>query len=213
MPAARRALPPLAACLAVLVLPAWAGAARAGDAASVAAVRLTDCDRDAASAAFEGDMRAVPGTSRMQMRFSVEAHGDAAAQAGWERVPGPRLDTWVSSLPGRLRYLYSKHVEGLQAGVAYRTVVRFRWRAADGTVLRTAVRRSRACKVPDPRPDLRPLRITVAPGCDPDARRYRVLVANRGRSTAAASAVALAVGAAALPDQPAPPSTPASAPR
>jgi hypothetical protein len=110
-------------------------------------------------------------------------------------VQAPKLDQWVSSLPGKQRYVYTKHLMGLQTGVGYRVVVRFRWRAADGTVLRSTTRRSRACRVPDPRPNQVPVSIAAAGG------GYVVTVVHRGRSAAPASAVSLDVGDAALGDR------------
>src|SRR5205823_4055121 len=121
----------------------------------------------------EGDMKTVPGASRLQMRFSVQVHGDG----GWHHVPGPNLDVWVSSLPGRTRYVYDKHVTGLQLGVAYRVLVRFRWRSASGAIVRSALRFSHTCKVPDPRPDLQPVRVEVRPGSSPGTSGYLVTIA------------------------------------
>jgi hypothetical protein len=176
--------------------------ASVASAASSPSVRLVDCDPDSRSAAFEGDMRAIPGASRLQMRFTVERRESGGGD--WERVLAPNLDTWVSSQAGRSRYVYTKHLEGLQLGIEHRVVVRFRWRTGGGITVRTRARRSKACSVPDPRPDLVPLSVKTLPGSTPDLRRYVVLVANRGRTDAPASAVALEVGDEPLIDQDAP---------
>src|SRR4051794_16021335 len=175
----RRLLLPL-----VLVLLCTAPAS----AASLASARVEGCDAAARTVRFEGAMRAVPGAARMQMRFTLQVHEDA-----WERVEVPTFDAWSSSTPGKAGYVYSKQVEHLTPG-AYRVLVRFRWRGGDGTVLRTARRRSRTCVVPDERPNLAPVRIRAGRGPTDDTRQYTVVVANRGRSAAAAFSVGLSVG-------------------
>ena len=96
---------------------------------------------------FEADMRTVPGASRLQIRFTLQVRDDAT----WTRVAAPTFDVWTTAAPGRARYVYDKHVSNLQPG-AYRAQVRFRWRDALGQTLKSAVRRSRPCRVPDPHP-------------------------------------------------------------
>jgi hypothetical protein len=155
------------------------------------------CDPEAGTATFTGVMRVVPDTARMQMRFRVLVRphrGD-----GWARVAAPKHGGWVSAAPGRERFVYDQRLTGLQPG-AVRVAVRFRWRAADGSVLKTAARRSRPCRVPDPRPDLVPLDVATTAGAQPGTVDYAVTVKNRGRSAAPASSVALDVGHDALPD-------------
>jgi hypothetical protein len=134
------------------------------------------------------------------MRFSVQERM-AGPDQEWQRVEAPRLDMWVSSLPGRRRYVYAKHIQGLKPGVAYRVSVRFRWRAADGRVLRSMTRRSRSCKVPDPRPDLVPTGIGAHPSGVPGRTTYVLTVANKGRTAAPPSAASFDAGSTALPDQ------------
>ncbi|MEA2295782.1 MAG: hypothetical protein QOE86_3421 [Solirubrobacteraceae bacterium] len=190
---------PMPAVIALVLLLVFAAPA----AAASPVVRLVECGAQARTADFEGDMKAIAGTRRMQMRFTVEAL-PAGPSASWQRVEAPNLDTWISALPGRLRYVYTKHVEGLQPGVSYRVAVRFRWRAADGSVLRTALRRSDPCKVPDPRPDLVPVAIDVEPGTSADTRTYVLTLANKGRAAAPASSASFDAGQAALADQPVP---------
>lgn len=139
-------------------------------------------------------MRTIKGASRLQMRFTVQYHAPGP-DTGWQRVQAPNLDQWVTSQPGRSRYVYTKHLEGLQPGVGYRVVVKFRWKAADGTVLRSATRRSRTCRVPDPRPNLVPVAI------DRTADGYVLTVANKGRTAAPASSASFDVGDLALGDE------------
>jgi hypothetical protein len=180
-------MPAVLAVLMLLVFAVPAGAA-------TSSVRLVECDAVARTADFEGDMRAVKGSQRLQMRFSVQYLAPGPDQ-GWQRVQAPNLDMWVSALPDRLRYVYTKHVEGLQSGVAYRVAVRFRWRAADGSVLRTGTRRSPACKLPDPRPNLVPLGIAAGPD------GYTLTVANKGRTPAPATAASFEAGDSMFSDE------------
>jgi hypothetical protein len=176
--------------LALLAVPA-AASARVPPKAAV--VRLVACDEDARTAGFAAEMRALPGATRLQLRFILQVK----ETDGWERVPAPGFGAWASAAPGRSRWVYDKHLENLAPG-AYRLSVRFRWRAADGAVVRTATRRSRACKVPDPRPDLAPLRIAVRPGADEETRAYVVTVVNHGLGAAGPFGVGLSVDGAPL---------------
>ena len=155
-------------------------------AADAATVKVVDCvpalDPVARTATFEARMRAARSSERMQVRFSLQVREDAVR--GWRRVVADGFDTWLTSLPDVRRYSYAKTVVNLAAPAAYRTVVRFRWLDADGLVLRSARVTSAACRQPDFRPDLEPLRVEVAPGPDAGTRRYTAVVRNAGRSAA-----------------------------
>ena len=172
--------------LAVLVCLLFPSSAAAAD---PAAVRVAACTSSLElaqrHAVFAGDMRAVRGTARMQMRFTLLAR---TGQDGWERVAGSKLATWVTSDPGKLRYVYEKRVDGLLAPAGYRVVVRFRWLNADGDAIARARRISRTCHQRDLRPDLRLVGVTATDD------GYRVTVRNAGRSAASPFAVSLAVG-------------------
>ena len=184
--ALRRLLLPLA----LVLLPAAPASASPS-----ASARVSGCDPAARKVRFKGAMREIRGGVRMQMRFTLQVRED-----GWERVAAPTFGTWTSSAPGKLGYVYSKQVENLTPG-AYRVVVRFRWRATDGTVLDTARRRSKPCVVPDQRANLAPVRIRVATGPTDETREYSVVVVNRGRTAADAFSVGLSVDGVPLPEQ------------
>ena len=160
-----------------------------------AAARLVSCDPVARTVAFEGAMRGIPGAARLQMRFTLLVRDD-----GWEHVPAPTFDEWTSAAPGRAGYVYAKQVEDLVPG-AYRVLVRFRWRGADGAVLRSARRRSKTCVVPDERANLTPAKIRQAPGPEAGTTRYTVVVRNRGRTAAGPFAVGLSVDGVPLADR------------
>jgi hypothetical protein len=202
----RRTPFPLALVAAFLVLPGT-GTVAATAAGSNAAVRLVACDPQDRTADVEGDMRAagVTGAAKLQMRFSVQVRVDGGEdKAEWKRVPAPTLDTWVSAQTGRSRYVYRKHVEGLQPGATYRVLVRFRWRDAAGDVLKSASKHSRSCAVPEDRANLVPRKIDVRPGLMSGRALYLVSVANRGKAAAPATSVAFVAGDQVLLDRPAP---------
>jgi hypothetical protein len=156
--------------LAGLVLPAPASAATGAP----AQVRLSACATGEAT--FQGDMRAVRGALRLQMRFTLQMRENAGEP--WARVVASRLDTWVSSAPGKLRYVYDKRVEGLVGPGEYRVRVRFRWLDAAGAVVARAQRVSRTCRQRDPRPNLQLQGFDYADGA------FLVTVRNVGRTAA-----------------------------
>ena len=157
-----------------------------------ASVRVLQCvsalDIAERNAIFEGDMRTVRGAARMQMRFTLLAREPGE---GWTRVTGAKLDTWVTSDAGRLRYVYDKRVDGLLAPARYRVRVRYRWLDEDGGVVTRARRISRVCRQRDLRPDLRLLGVERRDGA------YWVSVRNTGRSAAGPFGVSLTVPGAA----------------
>ena len=153
-----------------------------------ASVRVLQCvsalEPSQRHAIFEGDMRAVRGSARMQMRFTLYAR---APREGWGRVPGTKLDTWMTSDGGKKGYVYDKRVDGLLAPAGYRVRVRYRWLDGDGKVLARAKRVSRVCRQQDLRPDLRLV------GVDRQDGAYAITVRNAGRSAADAFGVTLTV--------------------
>lgn len=179
------------AALALLAALALAPAARASDAPAARAVLVT-CDRVDGVAVFEGRMETMAGAERMQMRFSLRTREAGATR--WRRVRLPGAAAWRTSEPGHAGYVYTKRVEALVGPAAYRMVVRFRWLAPDGSVLRRARATSPACRQPDPRADVLVDAIEVRPALRPDRRRYAVTVRNRGHSVARASWVRLDLG-------------------
>lgn len=191
----------LALTLLLVLLPASASAA--GTAASRhSKVALAACDTDTDTATFRGSMTRMRRAPALQMRFTLQAR--VPGGGGFKRVvapPGSTFDTWLSSSSGKRGYVFDKVVENLEDGASYRAVVRFRWRGRDGDVVARTTKATRACKQPDPRPNLRVRDITVRPGTSPQTRTYVVRVVNRGRSEAPAFATGLSVDGAALPDR------------
>ena len=157
--------------------------------AAPAKARLTACepalDQAQRTATFAGDVRTIPGASRLQVKFVLQARTEDEPE--WAPVAAPGFGTWNSSAPGIGRYVYTKTVENLLAPAAYRAVVRFRWLTATGRTLLRARRTSRVCRQPDLRPDLLVERIDRADG------GYEVTIVNAGRSAAGAFAVTIEI--------------------
>jgi hypothetical protein len=159
-------------------------------AADAASVKVVDCvpalEQDARATTFEARMRAVRGSERMQVRFTLQVRADDILVPRWRRVAAPGFDQWLTSDPGVGRYVYDKTVQNLAAPAGYRTIVRFRWLDADGLTVKSARVTSASCRQPDLRPSLVPTQVDVAPGADADHRRYTVTLRNNGRSDAVA---------------------------
>jgi hypothetical protein len=190
-----RALLVLAAL--ALLAPASAGAAARPPAKAL----LVDCERGAEPAGtFEGEMRTMPGASRMQMRFKLQVR--TPQRDRWTALAAPGFGSWVTSDAGTSRYVYTKRVENMVGPGSYRVQIRFRWLDAAGDVVATARAYTRRCRQPDPRANLVVEDIGVEPGADPSRSSYVVLVSNTGRSDAEPSSLSLRVGAEALPAAP-----------
>jgi CARDB len=196
-------MPLRAVILALLSLALLAPAAGAAVPRWAAKAVLADCERgtgvDTAdrAAVFEGQMRTVRGAARMQMRFTLQVRTPDSAR--WSAIAAPGFDTWVSSATGTSRYVYTKRVEGLLAPASYRVRLRFRWLSADDRTLATARRWSRACRQPDPRPNLVVSELSVRRATAPGRYRYVAFVRNTGRSAAEESALRVAFGDTVLP--------------
>lgn len=154
--------------------------------APVLSAKLTACETglDPADryAAFTGAMPRDD-AEVMAMRFDLLQRWPGGE---WERVALPGWGEWIRTakkgVPG---FIYTKRIEQLAAPATYRAAVSFRWIGADGAVIRTTRRVSRACRQPDWRPDLHP----QAAELTGDPREVRVVVRNRGRGDAGAFAV------------------------
>ncbi|HYF28631.1 MAG TPA: CARDB domain-containing protein [Baekduia sp.] len=161
--------------------------------------RLAGCQTAVApegrSATFRASMPRVPGAARLAMRFSLRQRLGALGLLRPVRVPG--WDRWETASAQRAGLVFTKKVEALAAPAAYRAVVRFRWLDERGRVLRETVRRTRTCRQPDPRPDLRPGEVEAVPAGD--GARYRIGVHNDGLEPAGAFGVVLVIDGTALP--------------
>jgi hypothetical protein len=180
---------------AALLVPASAAAKAPASAILVA------CERgDAPAGVFEGEMSAVPGAERMQMRFKLQRR----TARRWRTVSAPGFGEWLTSDPGTSRYVYTKRVENMVGPGYYRVQIRFRWLDEAGEPVLSSRASSRRCKQPDPRANLAVRDIGVERGMRADRRSYVVLVRNSGRSEAEPSSLALTVAGESLPAAPVP---------
>jgi hypothetical protein len=189
---------------AALSLLLFAFAAPAADARGLglrhASARLLTCDQDQHTAAFRGSTWALARGTTLQMRFALQSR--AKPGAAWiHSAPPEEFDEWLTAKPRVRHYIVDKTVKGLAEGVAYRVVVRFRWRDASGAVVDRAVRRTRGCDQPDRRADLAVEGIDVLPGSEAATRLYVVRVVNQGASDAPVFRTGLEVNGVALGQQ------------
>jgi hypothetical protein len=170
-----------------VILPLLAGLVLAAPAAAKPPrATVTSCDRTHRTAVFEGRMDTVKRAVRMQMRFRLQVA--TPDEPDWSGLSVPGFSSWVSSDPGKTRYVYTKRVEALFAPASYRVSTRFRWLDAQGETIRTTRVLSKPCRQPDPRADLRVVGVSLAPA-DASGDRYDITVRNAGRTDAAASIV------------------------
>jgi hypothetical protein len=146
---------------------------------------------------FQGEMHAVKGANRMQMRFTVlqQLPGEQ-----FKPVTGTGLDLWNTSRANVAIYRFRKRVENLIAPAAYRTLISFRWLGPKGRVVRNATRLSPICHQPDLRPNLKPGHVG-GKGAGKQRAAYTVAVRNFGRTPASNFDVVLQVNGADQPVQ------------
>jgi hypothetical protein len=77
------------------------------------------------AATFAGEMTAVTGTARMEIRIDLEERGPE--EALYHMVSAPRLGVWHSSAAGVKIFTHIQQVTNLSAPAVYRGVLRFRW--------------------------------------------------------------------------------------
>jgi CARDB len=174
------------AVLAALVAGTLAAAAPAAS-KPVASVTLADChpsdDVSLRYASFNGQMRAIPGTQRMAMRFTLlERIGGGLAP--FKPVSLPDLKPWRRSKTSARTFIYTQKVTALRDGGSYRMRVQFRWYDGHKNVLRTSILRSRSCHQPAPLPNLTITSITSMPATTAGQRVYSIAVANSGQGDA-----------------------------
>ena len=125
-----------------------------GASAAPASATLEDCETSSVqaerSATFAGEMTAVAGTVRMAMRIDLEER--TPEQSLYHTVSAPGLGIWRLSDPRVKIYKYLKQVTNLSAPAVYRAVIRFRWLAPRGRVLKRVQRYTGRCTQPAPPP-------------------------------------------------------------
>jgi hypothetical protein len=144
-------------------------------------------------------MDTVPGTRRLEMRFSLQErtdHGVALIHAGglgqWISPSSPTLgqhpdDQWIVNHP----------VTGVPVPGSYRFRVSFRWIGASGQTIGQLQRTSARCRQPDMRPNLYVRLLSSAAVADGD--QYDVAVGNSGLTRATHIELLFAPGGGAQP--------------
>jgi hypothetical protein len=98
------------------------------------------------SATFAGEMTAIPGTARMEIRVDVEERVPGEPQ--YRVVSAPGLGVWRASDAGVKQYTHIQQVTDLAAPAFYRGVVRFRWLNAKGRPIKAEEVRTPRCEQP-----------------------------------------------------------------
>lgn len=104
---------------------------------------VTSSEQAERSATFSGEMTAVPGTSKMEMRIDVLERQPGAM--AFHTITAAGLGAWRTAAPGVKTYRYLKQVTNLAAPAFYRGQVRFRWLNARGRLIRSAELRTARC--------------------------------------------------------------------
>jgi hypothetical protein len=100
------------------------------------------------AASFAGEMTAIPGTARMEIRVELEER--TAGELLYRTVAATGLGVWHSSAAGVKIFTHIQQVTNLSAPAFYRGVLRFRWLSARGRLLKAAVLRTASCEQPAP---------------------------------------------------------------
>ncbi len=98
------------------------------------------------SATFAGEMTAIPGTARMEIRIDLQERGLEELQ--YRTVSAPGLGVWHSSAAGVKIFAHIQQVTNLSAPAFYRGAVRFRWVNARGRLIKAEELRTAHCEQP-----------------------------------------------------------------
>lgn len=162
-----------------------AGAVAAADARtpSPTSVHVSACQlsptRTDRSATFVSTMNAVPGTSRMAMRFRLRRRTPGGATAP---IRTPALEAWRRARPGVRTFTYTQRVNGLATTTVYWMAIDYRWLDASGHVIRTATRYSPVCSQVGPLNNLKIRGVTARQGAESGTAVYDFTIANNGRA-------------------------------
>jgi len=102
------------------------------------------------SATFAGEMTAIPGTARMQMRIELEER--AVGESTFRTVTASGLGVWHSSAAGVKIFAHIQQVTNLSAPAVYRGAVRFRWLNAKDHPIKIQELRTARCDQPATQP-------------------------------------------------------------
>ncbi len=100
------------------------------------------------SATFAGEMAAIAGTARMQIRIDLQERAPGELQ--YRTVSAPGLGVWHSSAAGVKIFTHIQQVTDLSAPALYRGALRFRWVNAKGRVIKFEELHTARCEQPAP---------------------------------------------------------------
>ncbi len=102
------------------------------------------------SATFAGEMNAIPGSARMEMRIEVLER--LPTETTFHAVLAPGLGVWRSAAAGVKVFRFLKQVTNLSAPAVYRGAVLFRWVGAKGRPIKNLELRTPRCAQTAPAP-------------------------------------------------------------
>jgi hypothetical protein len=111
---------------------------------------VTAVEQSERSVTFAGEMTAVPGTARMQMRIELQER--TPKELVFHQVADPGLGSWLRAAPGVHTYKNLSRVINLSAPAEYRGEIRFRWLNARGHAIKELSLRTGRCREPAPPP-------------------------------------------------------------
>jgi hypothetical protein len=155
----RRVLPTALAMLAVIAWMALAPKALAQSATATtttpsvklpASATLDQCvtstEQTERSATFAGEMTAIKGATKMEMR--VDVLEKMPRELVFHALVAPGLGVWRIAAAGVSTYKYLKEITNLAAPASYRAVVRFRWLNAKSHLVKSIELRTPRCAQP-----------------------------------------------------------------
>ena len=130
------------------VVPAVTPAVRADASATLAQCATATAPQAERSASFAGEMSAIAGSARMQMRIELQERA-SGPEAQYYTVGAGGLGLWrgVSS-PGVKTFAHTQQFTNLSAPAVYRAAIRFRWLNARGRVIKSEELRTAGCEQP-----------------------------------------------------------------
>jgi hypothetical protein len=116
-----------------------------------ASATLTQCatatiPQNERAATFSGEMTAIPGTARMEIRIGLEER--IPGELEFRTVTAPGLGVWHSSAAGVKIFTHIQQVTNLSAPAFYRGVLRFRWLNDKGHTIKSEELRTARCEQP-----------------------------------------------------------------
>lgn len=197
----KRVICAIVAAGAVAAVAAPGASAAAAASSPPASAKLTACRTDPAAPAGRAmtvvaAMKARPSSVRLDIRFDLFQRTPGA---DFRRVVAPGLGTWLKSNRAVRTFNAVKTIQNLSAPATYRVVVRFRWIGPRGGIQAATTRTTAPCVQPDPRPDLRIGRVSVAAGAAPRTLAYTAVVRNGAPAPSSAFDALLRVDGEAQP--------------